>query len=837
MKLAVPPIKQRLLRLAFSLCFLITFSSSYTLHANIYSFLGLANESNALELDEPNTLFVNCPHDVYVSCTTYNGNPYSYGQPTVNTHYPNVVIQEHPIEEHTNTCGIGYIIRRWTIHTPIGIYYCTQRITISGSGGGFSYYDIQWPLDYTVNECHYNNLHPDQIPFPYNKPRWNNRPCSMIGIAYEDAVFVFGDYLNPAGCKKILRTWKVIDWCTYNSYTGTGLWTYTQIIKVMDNVAPRFVVCPMDFTVGTFDNNCNGAYVNFPIPVAIDNCTENVGITNNSPYSTLKGKDASGFYPLGTHIVRFLANDFCGNYDTCYVRVVVRDLKQPTPVCHFGLSTTLMMNGMVQLQAKMFDAGSYDNCTSRQNLRFDIFPSTFTCADRGEREVRLVVTDQSGNTDFCITFVRIQDNMNVCPPDTTGGLIGGKIAYVNEANIPGVSVYLRQNDSLPTDITDNNGNYLLDNTVEGKNYQIMPKMKGSIRSGLSTIDIIKLRRHLTGEELLGNPYSIIAADVNRDNQLNVQDLLQLRMMLLLNLEAFPGIEPWRFVDKGYQFQNPQSPLKEAFREIYNIQNHNKTDMTIDFVGVKIGDLDGSAYEAPVDDASAITNRSLTNWKLTLHDTNFEAGAEVKVPVYAAETKTINGIQFTMKFDPSALRFTGLSEDTQLLGGTFGLNRLTEGFVTYTWDELAGTEINKDELLLAFVFEAIENGNTIDEVALNNQIINAEAYDTDLQISPIEVSRLSSKAIPSVNTNVFSLNIAPNPMVNDCRIGFSIDTQKEVNLQVTDNSGKVIFQQKASFEKGMNQFTLNRNAIPAAGLYWLTLSDGNQQMTKSFIVID
>lgn len=39
---------------------------------------------------------------------------------------------------------------------------------------------------------------------------------------------------------KILNKFTVIDWCTYepNNPQSGGIWTGTQIIKVLDNVAP-----------------------------------------------------------------------------------------------------------------------------------------------------------------------------------------------------------------------------------------------------------------------------------------------------------------------------------------------------------------------------------------------------------------------------------------------------------------------------------------------------------------------------------------------------------------------------------------------------------------------
>ncbi|MCB9268053.1 MAG: T9SS type A sorting domain-containing protein [Lewinellaceae bacterium] len=83
-------------------------------------------------------------------------------------------------------------------------------------------------------------------------------------------------------------------------------------------------------------------------------------------------------------------------------------------------------SGEVEVWATDFDAGSYDNCTTADNLILSFTedgetPSiTFTCADipdgrSQEIEVEIWVIDESGNKDFCTTTLLLQDNTgNAC---------------------------------------------------------------------------------------------------------------------------------------------------------------------------------------------------------------------------------------------------------------------------------------------------------------------------------------------------------------------------------------------------------------------------------------
>ena len=49
---------------------------------------------------------------------------------------------------------------------------------------------------------------------------------------------------------KLVRTWKVIDWCHYTpGIPNVAIWTHQQIIAVVDTQAPVITLCPTDTTV------------------------------------------------------------------------------------------------------------------------------------------------------------------------------------------------------------------------------------------------------------------------------------------------------------------------------------------------------------------------------------------------------------------------------------------------------------------------------------------------------------------------------------------------------------------------------------------------------------
>ena len=64
-----------------------------------------------------------------------------------------------------------------------------------------------------------------------------------MGYSVKDDIFE----IAPDACYKIMRTFTVINWCTYNpgssGWNGSGKWVHKQIIKVVDQEAPVIDQC------------------------------------------------------------------------------------------------------------------------------------------------------------------------------------------------------------------------------------------------------------------------------------------------------------------------------------------------------------------------------------------------------------------------------------------------------------------------------------------------------------------------------------------------------------------------------------------------------------------
>jgi len=88
---------------------------------------------------------------------------------------------------------------------------------------------------------------------------------------------------------------------------------------------------------------------------------------------------------------------------------------------------------------------------------------------------------------------------------------------------------------------------------------------------------------------------LIAADINNSESITGSDLLALRKMVLGINTEFPNNHSWRAIDAAHEFVDATNPWATEIPEGYDILNLS-TNMYIDFIGVKIGDINGIKIE-------------------------------------------------------------------------------------------------------------------------------------------------------------------------------------------------------------------------------------------------
>ncbi|MEZ5017569.1 MAG: HYR domain-containing protein [Flavipsychrobacter sp.] len=186
----------------------------------------------------------------------------------------------------------------------------------------------------------------------------------------------------PVGTTTV--TWTVTD---IHGNTATS----TQDVTVVDNQNPT-IACPVNVTVNADNGACAATNVSLGTPTTGDNCGV-ASTTNNAP----------GSYPVGITTVTWTVTDIHGNTATCTQDVIVIDNQPPTALCK--AYTLNLSNGSGTVSPSDVDNGSSDNCGIAS---MSVSPNAFTCADAGNNNVVLTVTDVHGNTSTCTTTVTVQ---------------------------------------------------------------------------------------------------------------------------------------------------------------------------------------------------------------------------------------------------------------------------------------------------------------------------------------------------------------------------------------------------------------------------------------------
>jgi hypothetical protein len=723
-------------------------------------------------------------------------------------------------------------------------------------------WDIIWPADLEVDFCG-QALEPEAL---RNNPRFivganpvyqREDQCSQLGQTYDEWEFDF-----DAGCKKVIRQWKVIDWC--QPETVLNPWMWEQVIKVIDNDGPSIVAGPYEFCITAED--CNE-----PVRIvanASDNCAtgnelrwdwevypfgdRNAAIRNTTP--NLRGDSLviDRSWPATpdagpAHIIKFTVEDGCGNKSTREVEFRIRDCKKPTPICFNGLAVDLMPStGMADVAAVLWNAGSYDNCTSEPNLRYRIErlsqsngqspPSaevlTVDCDDLGVLDVRMWVIDEYGNADYCETYVIVQNNMGADCDEGNFNITGSY--FLMDEQTPVDNVWMTISTPVEPRFRESltNGGYIY-TLPEARTYTIRPLRNDNLTNGVSTTDILLIQRHILGIEPLTNPYLLIAADVDRNGRVTASDLVEIRKAILGKSTSFKNNTSWRFIDRSYVFASMEDALSPDVPSTIETGLLMDTQTGLDFIAVKVGDVNGTANAGAFNGAAS--PRTGLAMVLEAEDATLKAGKEYKVAIRSKDMSNILGYQFTLEFNESLVDFVGYEAGVlELTDEHFGFSRLSEGMIATSWNTAEPVNVDGEDVLFYLTFRGKGQAQLSEVLTTSSRMTYAEAVTTEVK----EIAVRLEFGVDGVLAGEYELyQNQPNPFANETQIRFNLPSAMAATLTIYDVSGKVVQQIEGMYKKGMNQVQINKSMLPATGILYYQLEAGEFRATKKMILLD
>ncbi len=539
-----------------------------------------------------------CPADITIDCTMDPHNLNMIGRPTVY----NASGQLRYSDQRTHTqCNAGSIVRTWYLdlngngQLDPGEFSCAQNIVINYIPGTVT---VDFPADREY-EC--------REAIQTENPTWHSTsPCDIIGISKQDIVFE----ADGESCYKILRNWTVINWCTYIPGGTVGIWSHTQLIKVVDRSVPVIQNCKT-ITLGT-DKGCEGTFSVSNRAIDLSPCGNQTllwraevdlwadgsveytfGHNETNPDFVLppvrSNQDVIITLPWpvrrGMHKVTWLVQDLCGNVSSCTQTVFLRDDKKPTPYLHSILSTAFDARQMdLMIPARIFNLGSFDNCSQSRFLRYSFSSNvndtirTIDCNTAGFNFFTIFVTDMDGNQAEADVIVLAFDNGS-CGNKAS---LKGQILESNGTPVSNARFMMTVNgdyDNITYATSRDDGTFTFENTAIYRENIIEPLHTELSARTVDIADLRMLQDYLLGLTSFQN-YQFVASDLDGDSKIRSRDLMVLRDKIMYP-QRFDKDNSWLYISEMKDMASPEMLnhlgdkviLKEAkgplhFRAVY-----------------------------------------------------------------------------------------------------------------------------------------------------------------------------------------------------------------------------------------------------------------------------
>jgi uncharacterized repeat protein (TIGR01451 family) len=743
---------------------------------------------------------VTCPIDYTINCDEFTSIA-DLRQPTPNDMCGGPTISTTIVLDSTNSCKVGTITRIFgatDFFGNVGPVRCTTKVTIVASGG-LAANQIIYPRDTTLTAC--TSSAPTNTGSVSFAP--NASGCSKTSSSFIDT------RINVVGiCNyTISRVWTVIDSCQLSTTNvNAGKFTGTQLIQIRDLTGPVIsgyedLVIQSDTCPVRVDYNLTG--------LSITDCNLR-SITNNAPRPFNRNSgDISGIYDGGTTPVTITATDSCGNVSTKLVNITVLVESKPNAelVCLKVIKTiTDNLTAVVKAEDLVFSiAGgcisdfqySFSNTNINDNSR------TFTCANIGSQFTTTYAYRNGVLHGSCTVLVAINNNSNFCP--SAPFRVSGKIITEEKEAVEGVVINL-EGSGMNSISTNDKGQYDLPLMDPKEGYMLKPLKNDGLLEGINTLDLIIIQRHILGTIKLTSPYKWIAADVNNDKKISISDLLDLRKVLLGAKDKFTNNTSWKTVDRTFVFPDPNNPLNSNYPLNYSLFNP-AGPMEVDFIGVKIGDVNGTFKAKNTNRSKPVSLISTSKF--------VEAGSEVEVDFEANEGKNIDGLQ--LAFDVSKL--SNISIESNVFESKdihySNSNGVLELSIT------SDVSIESKGKLFTIKGTALESGETKDLTKLTKRGIENQIYESLEAKSVNHEWKFGKDELFIVKQN------APNPWNENTLFEYVLPLEGEVKFNIKDVKGQLIYSKVLNGNKGVNSVNFNANEINnLSGVFFYEFQFGN-----------
>ncbi len=416
-----------------------------------------------------------------------------------------------------------------------------------------------------------------------------------------------------------------------------------------------------------------------------------------------------------------------------------------------------------------------------------------------------------------IKVIFLTNDCIVCDPPN--GTAIGEIMTEDQQSVEKVTVSIFSSGlSTITYNTTDDGKYFFTNINEQEKI-IVPTRNDNHRNGVSTLDLVRIQKHLLGIELLSSPYDVIAADANKSNALNVLDLVELRKLVLGKYIQLPSVESWRFVPKKLVFSDSNYPW--PFDEVITIPANEEIG-DIDFVAIKVGDVNNTVDA----NATGILPRNPSPLiKFKTLQIEYEKNEIIEIPITLDDLEEIQGFQFTIS-SPD-LEFVSVTSNTIDISDEHC--SLFGDKITMSWFDMDGIDFDKDDVIFTLKAKAIKNGSLKSGFTINSEITEAEVYSMQDEI-------FTPQLLIHDDSEVNTPALMPNPWKEQTTIVINLKEDGIIEIEILYLNGRTVYSETKYLLKGSNEILLESKNFAARGLLMYLIKTETETLSGKMVVL-
>lgn len=739
-----------------------------------------------------------------------------------------IIISSTVDSSAVNDCNYGTVIRTIIAEDPLSSMSdtCEQMIVINGPTDPLTQADVDGivPASITIDGCTEDGT-PD-IDVITVADLTDLVDCGQFAVSFEDVSI-------SEGCPDTINRTYVIEAICQDATFG-----FLQQIILNDSEAPIFLNLA-DTTFVANPSTCSASVDFSGLITATDNCTDDEDLDITFAYDDSGEFDVNTIDTLasGDYTVTVTATDGCDNITIDSFDLMVVDTSAINVSCAKIIVYLDTITGL--LDVSIYDALIVSgNCDADQgsiiaSLSEDNFVDTIVmvdCDDVGEPVVPTLFISQvvgmdtipfdlnplaDGVNNDCKIEIEVRDSTNVC--GNTIFEIQGDVTTVSGEGIPNFRMKLHGSNTDAI-LSDEDGSYAFPMMPSGGDYTVGTYKNDDVTNGVTTLDLIMIQRHVLGLAEFDSPYQYIAADINNNENVNSSDLLALRKVILgINIE-FPNNLSWRTIDADHTFDDATDPWSTSIPEYYNIQQL-ATNMYIDFVGVKIGDINGNATVNLTENGTVATRSSNTATLVS----DIENGA---ILYSVVEDIDIAGLQFTINtdgYDISEIR-SDVFDDNSI-----AYNEVSEGVYNVSIANATSISVEANQELFTIEFGCVScNLSSVEKgFGLSPEVYVSENLEiTELEIVKREGDQEQILFTVAQNT--------PNPWLAYTQVEVTMPTAKTVTVTVFDVTGRIMYQEAQMLNAGKNVIQLDNEKVTGSGVFFYEVSTDTQSAQYKMI---